>query len=64
MKKLCSILLITALCVSLVACGSKNKEKRQVNSIVNDVKFHAYNKDLDCTIMYNCFYRFDEWGWK
>ena len=34
MKKLCSILLITALCVSMVACGSKNKEKRQVNSIV------------------------------
>ena len=33
MKKLCSILLITALCVSMVACGSKSKEKRQVNSI-------------------------------
>ena len=35
-----------------------------VIKLSNDVKFHAYNKDLDCTIMYNCFYRFDEWGWK
>ena len=41
MKKLCSILLITALCVSLVACGSKNKEKRQVNSIVTTMGNNA-----------------------
>lgn len=41
MKKLCSILLITALCVSMVACGSKNKEKRQVNSIVTTMGNNA-----------------------
>lgn len=35
-----------------------------VIKLSNDVKFHAYNKELDCTIMYNCFYRFDEWSWK
>ena len=41
MKKLCSILLITALCVSMVACGSKNKEKGQVNSIVTTMGNNA-----------------------
>lgn len=41
MKKLCSILLITALCVSMAACGSKNKEKRQVNSIVTTMGNNA-----------------------
>ena len=41
MKKLCSILLITAICVSMVACGSKNKEKRQVNSIVTTMGNNA-----------------------
>lgn len=35
-----------------------------VIKLSNDVKYHAYNKDLECTIMYNCFYRFDEWSWK
>lgn len=34
MKKVCSILLVVALCVSMAACGSKNKEKKQVNAIV------------------------------
>ena len=41
MKKLCSILLITAICVSMVACGSKSKEKRQVNSIVTTMGNNA-----------------------
>lgn len=35
-----------------------------VLKLSNDIKFNAYNKDLNCTIMYNCFYRFDEWSWK
>lgn len=40
------------------------QEEVPVIKLSNDVKYHAYNKDLDCTIMYNCFYRFDEWSWK